>query len=260
MQYENILVQEDGNVAIIKMNRPSAMNALNKETLEELDKVIDYIQERDEIYSVIITGEGKAFVAGADIAQMKDMGLIEGKNFGKLGNKVFRKIEEMTKPTIAAINGFALGGGCELAMACDLRIASEKAKFGQPEVGLGITPGFGGTQRLARIVGIPKAKEMIYTGKIINSQQAFNIGLVNHVVDSNDLIKEAKSMANSIANNAPIAVRFAKEAINKGIETDIETGISYETEVFGSCFATQDQKEGMQAFIEKRSEKHFMNR
>ena len=201
---------------------------------------------------VILTGEGRSFVAGADIAEMSVMKAEEGRRFGELGAAVFRKIELMAKPVIAAVNGFALGGGCELAMACDIRIASAKAKFGQPEVGLGITPGFSGTQRLPRLVGLGKAKELIYTAAVIHAEEACRIGLVNKVVESEELMNECMAMAKTIAAKAPLAVRYAKEAINRGVETDMDTGIVIENGLFGLCFATTDQKEGMEAFLWKR--------
>lgn len=260
MSYNNITLEKEGKIALLTLNRPQALNALNSETLTELDAAFSDIANDEEIYAVIVTGAGKAFVAGADITEMKDMTTMEGRKFGILGNKVFRKIETLGKPVIAAVNGFALGGGCELSMACDIRIASVKAKFGQPEVGLGITPGFGGTQRLGRIVGIGMAKQLIYTAEIIDSTEALRIGLVNKVVEVDALIDEAKKMANTIAGNAPIAVKLCKEAINRGMQCDIDTALSYESEVFGECFSTEDQKEGMTAFVEKRKEKNFKNR
>jgi enoyl-CoA hydratase len=180
------------------------------------------------------------------------MSAIEGRSWGKLGQAVFNKIENFAKPVIAAINGFALGGGCELAMACDIRIASEKAKFGQPEVTLGILPGFGGTQRLARLVGKGIAKELLYTGDMIDATEAYRIGLVNKIVDAGELMNTAKTMAQKIMSRAPIAVRLCKAAVNKGLDVDLESGIAYEAEVFGLCFTTRDQKEGMAAFVEKR--------
>lgn len=252
MKFENLLFEKKGNIGIISINRPKALNALNTAVLEDLDKAIDKIMEDDSIYIVILTGEGRAFVAGADIGEMKDMDIHEARKFAERGTKVFRKIEIMEKPVIAAVNGFALGGGCELAMACDIRIASEKAKFGQPEVGLGITPGFAGTQRLSRIVGIGKAKELIYTTDMIDGEEAYRIGLANKVVSPDKLMEEALDMAEKIASKGQLAVRFAKTAINRGIETDIETGTSIENNLFGLCFATEDQKEGMKAFLEKR--------
>jgi len=259
MNYSNIIFEKEGNLAIVKINRPKALNALNSETLKELDNVIDTIAQDDEVYVVVLTGEGKAFVAGADISEMKDLNPMEGRNFGVLGNRVFRKLENLDKPVIAAINGFALGGGCELSMACDIRVASGKAKFGQPEVGLGITPGFGGTQRLARLVGEGMAKQLIYTGDIITAEEALRIGLVNKVVEPEVLLDEVKAMAMKIAKNAPIAVKLCKTAINKGMQMDIDSAIAYEAEVFGLCFSSEDQKEGMTAFVEKR-DKMFKNR
>lgn len=261
MELNNVLLEKEGNIAMVTINRPKALNALNSETLKELDLVIANLEEDDSIYAVILTGAGeKAFVAGADITEMKDLNAIQGRKFSILGNKVFRRLENLEKPVIAAISGFVLGGGCELSMSCDIRIASEKAKFGQPETGLGITPGFGGTQRLARIVGLGKAKELIYTSAIIKADEAYRIGLVNKVVPLEELMNEAKAMANTIAKQAPVAVTLSKIAINRGMQVDIDTALSYEAEVFGECFSTEDQKEGMTAFVEKRSEKNFQNK
>lgn len=259
MEFKNVILEKNGNIAIVTINRPNALNALNSETLKELDIVVDTLANDDEILAVILTGAGKAFVAGADITEMKDLNTVQGRKFGILGNKVFRKLETLEKPVIAAVNGFALGGGCEISMACDIRIASQKAKFGQPESGLGITPGFGGTQRLSRLVGMGMAKQLIYTAEIINADEALRIGLVNKVVEPEKLMDEAKEMAKKIANNAPIAVKLCKAAINKGMQCDIDTAIAYESEAFGECFATEDQKEGMTAFVEKR-DKCFKNR
>ena len=259
MEYKNIILQKEDKIAVLTISRPKALNALNTETLKELDLAIDEIANDNDIYAVILTGDGKAFVAGADITEMKELDVIGGRRFGNLGNKVFRKLETLEKPIIAAVNGFALGGGCELCMACDIRIASVKAKFGQPEVGLGITPGFGGTQRLPRLVGLGMAKELIYTAKIINAEEALRIGLVNKVVQPEELLAEAKALANTIASQAPIAVSLCKAAINKGIQIDIDSALSYEAEIFGACFSTEDQKSGMTAFIEK-TEKCFKNK
>lgn len=253
MNWESLLLKKEGNVGILSINRPNALNSLNSKVLEELNEAIDLIEKDEEIYVLILTGEGRAFVAGADISEMKDLNSQEGRAFAEKGMKVFRRIELMEKPVIAAVNGFALGGGCELSMSCDIRIASEKAKFGQPEVGLGITPGFAGTQRLARIVGLGKAKELIYTCDIIGANEAYRIGLVNKVVAPEELMESAMDMAKKIASKAQIAVRYSKTAINRGIETDIETGMIVEKELFGLCFATEDQKEGMNAFLEKRT-------
>ena len=215
----------------------------------------------DEIRALVITGSGeKAFVAGADIGEMSTLTKAEGEAFGKKGNDVFRKLETLPIPTIAAVNGFALGGGCELSMACDIRLASEKAKFGQPEVGLGITPGFSGTQRLPRRVGVAKAKELIFSGKQIGAEEAKRIGLVNEVYAAEELLNKAVEMAKSFTANAPIAVKYSKACIDRGMQMDIDNGIALENELFAMCFATEDQKEGMGAFLEKRKEKHFQNK
>ncbi|MDU5107984.1 MULTISPECIES: short-chain-enoyl-CoA hydratase [unclassified Clostridium] len=260
MELKNLILEKEEHLAIVTINRPKALNALNSDTLKDLDAVLEDLEQDSNIYSVILTGAGeKAFVAGADISEMKDLSEEEGKNFGLLGNKVFRRLEKLDKPVIAAISGFALGGGCELAMACDIRIASEKARFAQPEAGLGITPGFGGTQRLPRLVGEGKAKELIYTCAMVKADEALRIGLVNKVVPLESLMEEAKAMANTIMANAPIAVKLCKDAINRGMQVDIDTAIEIEAEDFGKCFATEDQKEGMTAFIDKRA-KNFSNK
>jgi len=252
VDFKNLLFRQEGNIGILSFNRPKALNALDTSVLQELDQAINEIEKNDDIYVLIITGEGKAFVAGADISEMKDKTAEEGRIFGDLGSRVFRKIELMEKPVIAAVNGFALGGGCELAMSCDIRIAGEKAKFGQPEVSLGITPGFAGTQRLPRLVGTAKAKELIFTGNMIKAVEAEKIGLVNNVVPQEELMDEALKMAKKIASNGQIAVKYSKAAINRGISCDIDTANEIEKDLFGLCFATEDQKEGMAAFIEKR--------
>lgn len=252
MEFNNVLLEKEGNIATVTINRPKALNALNSETLKELNAVIEDLENDNNIYCVILTGSGeKSFVAGADIAEMKDLDSKGGKEFGLLGNKVFRRLENLDKPVIAAISGFALGGGCELAMACDIRIASEKAKFAQPEAGLGITPGFGGTQRLVRIVGDGIAKELIFTGGIIKADRAYEIGLLNKVVEE-DVLEEAKKLAKKIASNAPLSVEASKKAINLGQDMPINQGIVMEAEMFGTLFATEDQKEGMTAFVEKQ--------
>jgi enoyl-CoA hydratase len=253
MEYTKLIVEKQEAVCVVKINNPQAMNALNTTVLSELDAAFTAIEKDKEIKAVIITGEGRAFVAGADISQMSTMNATEGKAFGEQGAAVFRKIEKLPIPVIAAVNGFALGGGCELAMACDIRIASAKAKFGQPEVGLGITPGFSGTQRLPRIVGLGNAKELIYTADIIDAAEAYRIGLANKVVEPEALMEEAMKMANKIASKAPIAVRYSKEAINTGIQTDIDSAIAIEANLFGLCFASEDQKEGMAAFLKKEA-------
>ncbi|MCR2043882.1 short-chain-enoyl-CoA hydratase [Anaerosalibacter massiliensis] len=252
MNFENLVFKQEGNIGILSINRPKALNALNTQVLKELDEAIDIIEKNDEVHIVVLTGEGRAFVAGADIAEMKSMGSKEAREFAKNGLEVFRKIELMEKPVIAAVNGFALGGGCELSMCCDIRLASDKAKFGQPETGLGIIPGFAGTQRLSRLVGMGRAKELIFTADMIDADEAYRIGLVNKVVPQDDLIEEAIKLAKNILSKGQLAVRFAKNAINRGIETDIETGMAIERDLFGLCFTTEDQKEGMGAFLEKR--------
>lgn len=258
---ENIRLEKQNHVAVLTISRPKALNALNTQTLMELEEAIDMVANDKETYVLVITGDGdKAFVAGADIAEMKDKNVFEANEFGILGNRVFRKIELLDKPVIAAVNGFALGGGCELSLSCDIRLASENAKFGQPEVSLGITPGFGGTQRLSRVVGEAKAKELIYTGSTIKAEEALAIGLVNKVVPKESLMEETLSMANKIAGNAPIAVRLCKEAINRGMQCDIDTALSYESSVFAQCFASQDQKDAMTAFVEKRKMEQFSNK
>lgn len=252
MTYENLLLKKEGNIGILSINRPNELNALNSKVLDELNMAIDDISLDNDIHVLIISGEGRAFVAGADIEEMKNKNASEARNFANKGLTVFRKIELMEKPVIAAVNGFALGGGCELAMSCDIRIASQKAKFGQPEVGLGITPGFGGTQRLSRLVGLGKAKELIFTADIIKADEAFIIGLVNKVVEADQLMDESMKLASKIASKGQLAVRYSKTAINRGFETDLETGMVIEKELFALCFATEDQKEAMSAFLDKR--------
>lgn len=253
MAYENINYTVENGIATIAINRPKALNALNLATLTELKDVVEKIAVDKAVQVVIITGAGeKSFVAGADIVEMSTKNAVEGRVWGQVGQNIFTEIENLPQPVIAAVNGFALGGGCELACACDIRYASENAKFGQPEVGLGITPGFGGTQRLTRVVGRGHAKELIYTANIIDAQEALRIGLVNKVVPQAELMDAVMKLAKTITKKAPIAVQLAKAAINRGINCDVVTGISYEAEVFGLCFATADQKEGMKAFIEKR--------
>lgn len=252
-EFENLKYRREGRIAILTISRPKSLNALNAMVLVELGNAIDMINNDSEVYALIITGDGKSFVAGADINEMKNYNSEQGRAWGELGSSVFNKIDKMKIPTIAAVNGFALGGGCELAMACDLRIASENAKFGQPEVSLGITPGYSGCVRLPRLVGIAKAKELIYTGDYISACEAAKIGLVNKVVPFEELMDVAIDMAGKISSKAQIAVRYSKLAINRGIETDLETAIAFENQVFALCFATEDQKEGMNAFTEKRS-------
>lgn len=257
---EFITYEVEGQIGIITINRPKALNALNSAVLDELDKTLDAV-DQEAIRCLILTGAGeKSFVAGADIGEMSTLTKAEGEAFGKKGNDVFRKLETFPIPVIAAVNGFALGGGCEISMSCDIRICSENAVFGQPEVGLGITPGFGGTQRLARIVGTGKAKEMIYGARNIKAEEAYRIGLVNNVYPAEELMPAAKKLASTIARNAPIAVRNCKRAINEGMQVDMDQAIVIEEKLFGNCFETYDQKEGMNAFLEKRKVEAFLNK
>lgn len=254
-----ILYEVKDAVATITINRPKALNALNSQVLDELDATLDAI-DLDTVRAVILTGAGdKSFVAGADIGEMSTLTKAEGEAFGKTGNDVFRKIETFPIPVIAAVNGFALGGGCEISMSCDIRICSENAIFGQPEVGLGITPGFGGTQRLARIIAPGLAKEIIYSTKNIDAAKAKEVGLVNEVYTQDELLPAAEKLASKIAKNAPIAVRACKKAINEGLDLPMDEAIVVEEKLFGSCFKTHDQIEGMEAFLTKRKEKNFIN-
>ena len=252
---EFITYEVEGQIGIITINRPKALNALNSAVLDELDKTLDAV-DQEAIRCLILTGAGeKSFVAGADIGEMSTLTKAEGEAFGKKGNDVFRKLETFPIPVIAAVNGFALGGGCEISMSCDIRICSENAVFGQPEVGLGITPGFGGTQRLARIVGTGKAKEMIYGARNIKAEEAYRIGLVNNVYPAEELMPTAKKLASTIARNAPIAVRNCKKAMNDGISLPIEKAVEVEEKLFGDCFETHDQKEGMACFLSREKPK-----
>ncbi|WP_027363718.1 enoyl-CoA hydratase-related protein [Desulfotruncus alcoholivorax] len=253
MSFENILLEKDGNIAILSINRPKVLNALNGDTLKEIDAAVDQLSADDEVRVVIITGAGdKAFVAGADIAFMQTLKPLEARSFARLGQKVFSKIENLNKPVIAAINGFALGGGCELSMACDIRVASENAKLGQPEVGLGIIAGFGGTQRLTRLVNPGMAKEILFTADMYDAAAAQRIGLVNHVVPAAELIDFCKNMAKRIAARGPIAVQLSKEAVNEGLEMDIEKAFIHEADLFAVSFATEDRNEGISAFLSKK--------
>ncbi|HNZ15381.1 MAG TPA: enoyl-CoA hydratase-related protein [Anaerolineaceae bacterium] len=256
-----VILSQQGYVALVTINRPEAMNALNVEVIEELIDAFDMI-DVDNTRCVILTGaDVRAFVAGADIAAMANMSSEEARAFAELGHELMETIEYFPMPVIAAVNGYALGGGCELAMACDIRIASENAVFGQPEVGLGITPGFGGTQRLPRLIGsMSVAKELLYTGRNVRSDEALRIGLVSAVHPQESLLDEAWKIANRISANAPIAVENAKTSVNATMELGLEEGIELETDLFSECFDSEDQKEGMAAFLEKRKEKNFKNR
>lgn len=257
----NILLEKKGLYAVATINRPKALNALNSEVLSDLDELVRTVSADEDIRALVITGSGeKAFVAGADIGEMSTLTPAEGEAFGKHGNDVFRKLETLPIPTIAAVNGFALGGGCELSMSCDIRLCADTAVFGQPEAGLGITPGFGGTQRLARLVSPGMAKQLIYTAKNIKADEAYRIGLVNAVYPLDELLPAAEKMAETIAKNAPIAVRACKKAINEGLEAKMDDAVVIEEKLFGSCFQTADQIEGMSAFLEKRKHEPYQNK
>ena len=251
MDYNTIKYEVNEHIAKITMNRPKALNALNSEVLDELDKCLDEIKANNDLRVLIITGEGRSFIAGADIKEMSELGGLEAKAFGNKGLSVFRKIETLPIPVIAAVNGFALGGGCELAMSCDIRVASNKALFGQPEVGLGLIPGFGGTQRLQRLVGQGWAKYLIYSAENIKADKALEIGLVQDVVEVEELEERVNTLAEAIASKAPIAVKLAKEAINQGAQVDIDQAMRIEENAFGLVFTTEDKNIGTQAFINK---------
>ncbi len=257
--YETVLFEKKGEVGILTLNRPNAMNAINSQLIHDVLACLDEVEADPELRALIITGCGRAFGAGADIAQMQSMSMMEGRAFAQYGCSMMNRVARLRIPVIAAVNGFALGGGCELALSCDVVLASEKAKFGQPEVCIGVTPGFSGTQRLSRRIGIAAAKELIFSGKMIDVREAERLGIVNHVYAPEELMDAAMEMAKSFAKNAPIAVALSKACINNGLETDLTDGISYENEAFGMCFSTEDQKNGMAAFLAK-SEATFQNR
>jgi enoyl-CoA hydratase len=246
-------VTHEGHVGTLTINRPDKLNALSREVLLDLGAAIDRLSGNGAVRSAVLTGTGKAFVAGADIAAMKDMTEAEGRAFGALGHGVFAAIEQLRFPVIAAVNGFALGGGCELALACDFIYASSRAKFGQPEVNLGIIPGFGGTQRLPRRVGSALARELIYTGKMIDAEEALRIGLANAVFEPDELLAAAQKAASEIAAKGPMAVSSAKRLIRDGIDLPLPTANQLEQDAFGDAFGTEDQSEGMAAFLEKRA-------
>jgi len=253
MKYKNLIVEIKDGIGILKINRPKALNALNSETLNEIKQAGEMLNGNKDVNVVIVTGEGdKAFVAGADILEMKDLTAIEGMLFSQRGHEALSTLENMEKPVIASVNGFALGGGFEVALACDIIYASDKARLGFPETTLGIHPGFGGTQRTAKLVGLAKAKELIFTGKMITAQEAYEMGLINKVVPHDQLMAEVMALAEKIKANGPFAVRLAKECINKSLSLDNKEGLMLEAKDFGLCFATKDQKEGMTAFVEKR--------
>jgi enoyl-CoA hydratase len=253
MEYKNILLEKKGTSAIITMNRPDKLNALNKETIDELENVFTEIKSDENIYVVILTGSGeKAFVAGADINELNKLDMVSAKEFSERGQQVFSLIEEFDKPVIAVVNGFALGGGCELALACHIRIAGEKAKFGQPEVNLGIIPGYGGTQRLARLINTGRAAEYILTGDMIDANEALRIGLVNKVYPQNELLEKSLELAGKISEKGLQAIKYSLKAIRSTNELSLKEGLKFEASLFALCCGTEDFKEGTTAFLEKR--------
>jgi len=254
MEYKILKLAVENNIGVITISRPKALNALNTNFFKEMDLLLDDIEGNDEIDVVVITGEGKAFVAGADISEMCDKTQKQGYEFSIFGQSVFDKIEKLSKPVIAAINGFALGGGCELAMSCDFRIASSKAKFGQPEVNLGLTPGFAGTQRLSRLVGLADALYLLYTADMINAEEAYRLRLVQKIVEPENLMEETLSIARKIASKGPEAIKLIKRATRNGFNTDFTSGCEIEAKAFASLFEKQGA-EGMKAFMEKRKPK-----
>ena len=252
--------QQEGAVLTLTLDRPEALNALNQQVLDDLSAALDGV-DLSTVRCIILTGSGeKAFAAGADIAAMADMGPEAAVAFSRHGNEVFRRIETFPCPTIAAVNGYALGGGCELSMACDIRLCSENALFGQPEITLGITPGFGGTQRLMRLVGMGRAKELIFSARTVKAPEALAIGLVNAVYPAEELLPAARKLAARIARNAPIAVRACKAAMNEGMDLDMDEALDAEVREFSGCFMTEDQKRGMQAFLNKQKNIEFYNK
>ena len=253
---KNLLMDVKEEIAVVTINRPKSLNALNSETLAELNETFKEIENRKDIKVVILTGSGeKSFVAGADISEMVNATAAEGRKMGMLAFEAFKRLEDMPQVTIAAVNGYALGGGCEISMACDIRVAAENARFGQPEVGLGILPGFGGTQRLPRLVGKGRAKELIFTTDMIDANEAYRIGLANKVVPQAELMDVCTKMAKKMISKGSFGITLAKQAINVGLDTDIASGLQLEANLFGLAFATDDKKEGMSAFLEKREAK-----
>lgn len=252
MDYQFLIVEKNEGITTVKINKPKSLNALNSEVLTELNDCFKNLETCEETKVIVLTGEGRSFVAGADISEMQPLNAKEAHAFAKLGMDTFMMIEKHSKPVIAAVNGFALGGGCELALACDIRIASDKAVFGQPEVGLGITPGFGGTQRLPRTIGVGRAKMLIYSAQNVKADMAYEYGICDKVVPAEELMDEVYKLAKTIASKAPAAVSYAKKSIVNGLQAGIETGMDIEKSAFSLCFATEDQKEGMSAFLDKR--------
>lgn len=253
MVYNNLLVEIDEWVAWVTINRPKALNALNPDTITELSAAVSSLEQHQAVKVIVLTGSGdKAFVAGGDIALMKTFSPLQARNFALQVGALFEKIENSPRVVLAAINGYALGGGCELAMACDLRLAAEHAQLGQPEINLGIIPGWGGTQRLPRLVGVSRAKEMMFTGEMVSAQRALQLGLVDHVFAQDELFSRTQKLAQIIASKPQTAIRLIKESVQNGMEMDKEKAIRYEADLFGLCFTTEDQCEGMSAFFEKR--------
>lgn len=253
MSFTNIRLEHEGPVATLTVDRAAALNALDATTLEDIGNAVEQVADSREVRCLLLTGAGsKAFVAGADIAAMQRFSAVEGRNFARRGQAIMRRLEELPLPTIAVVNGFALGGGCELALACDLIFASQTARFGQPEINLGIIPGFGGTQRLARRIGIGRARELIFSGAMIDAAEARRIGLADRVIAAEQLLPAAREFAQTLAAKAPVALQQAKAALNAGADVDLASGCSYEAEAFGITFATDDRREGMAAFLEKR--------
>jgi len=253
MNYENLLLTITEPLALITINRPAALNALNPQTLADLDLALNNLENNDRVHALVLTGAGeKAFVAGGDISVMQPLGPLEASRVARQAQRLFARIESFPKTIIAAINGYALGGGCELAMACDIRIAADTARLGQPEINLGIIPGWGGTQRLPRLVGPGKAKQMMLTGEMVTAAEAEKIGLVEQVVAADQLLHTATEMARKIAEKPQVAVQLIRKAVDNGLDMPLDKAIDYEADIFGLCFATEDQKEGMAAFLEKR--------
>jgi enoyl-CoA hydratase len=253
MNYQNLLINIKDKIAVVVINRPDKLNALNIKTMSELKTAFNELNSDDDVYIVILTGSGeKAFVAGADISELNNLNMISGKEFAEKGQEVFNVIENMNKPVIAAVNGFALGGGCEIALACHIRLASDNAKFGQPEVNLGIIPGYGGTQRLTRLINSGRSMEYILTGDMIDANEAYRIGLVNHVYPQNELMNKALEMAAKIVSKGQIAVKQTVKAVNIVKEVSLREGQNYEASLFALCCGTEDFKEGTSAFLEKR--------
>lgn len=253
MDFENLLVSSEGAVAVVTVNRPKVLNALNVATVNELHACVTELRDHPSVRAIVITGSGeKSFVAGADIAEIRELNLVTGKEFAERGNALYSLIETLSKPVIAAVNGFALGGGCELAMACHLRLAAENAKFGQPEINLGIIPGYGGTQRLARLVGRGRALDLLLSGRLIGAQEALNYGLVEQVLPATELIPAAQKLASELAMKPTQAVKAILACVRDGLDTDLETGLAIEESWFAFCCGTEDKLEGTSAFLEKR--------